>query len=289
MKNDSRGFRPSTYSQHEWNRLTREEKDEILKYHVDDKVIKHNPNADHVEASDTESEAEVAEDSDGIVDGDISLETPVPRPRITSSSRPPNEWRDNGDYWVYYRNNPKKGPVHPERSGLDSGPEASYSVLTGQRRTTATFQTDGGDPVERVLEDDWGVPNSHLFLEDPNDVESNEMIKNQPWTGIVEFKKVAPGADNSPPTGTSTSSSAPAPQSDDDGVVWWTPDDPSTNEGVEPPPEERNPFKITPIQDRSSTLYRPLGDRRLLIAAMKEKYYRRKKREYDIRHRPGKY
>ena len=32
----------------------------------------------------------------------------------------------------------------------------------------------------------------------------------------------------------------------DDGTVWWKADDPSANEGVEPPPEERNPFKAMP-------------------------------------------
>ena len=94
-------------------------KDEILKYHVDDKVVKHNNDADTAAASDDESDAEIAEDSDGIVDGDISLDSSVPRPR-PSSTRPTNEWRDNGDYWVFYRNNPRKGPVHPERSGLNN-------------------------------------------------------------------------------------------------------------------------------------------------------------------------
>ena len=75
---------------------------------------------------------------------------------------------------------PQKGHVHPNRPRLKDGPDPSYSTLTGHRRTTAFFPTDGGEPVERVLEDFWDIPANvqEDTLTDPYDAESYGNIKN---------------------------------------------------------------------------------------------------------------
>ena len=50
---------------------------------------------------------------------------------------------------------------------------------------------------------------------------------------MVEFKKATPNVEAQAPTVSSEEAKA-----DEDEIVWWKADDPSTNEGVEPPHEE---------------------------------------------------
>ena len=65
--------------------------------------------------------------------------------------------------------------------------------------------------MERVLEDFWDVPGDYLNLEDPYDIESYDMIKNQMWTGVVEFRKTNPESKASAPPDVTVASSDATP------------------------------------------------------------------------------
>ena len=239
-ENDPRGYRPASFSSHEWNRLSPEQKEQLRLHHSGEKQTRHNDDADPAAVSDNDDDADIANNADGIADGDFTERVPTARPRPPGTATT-NVWKETDTHWVWYRNVPQRGHVNPNR--LKNGPDVNYKTLTGQRRTRAVFVEDGKE-VERVLEDFWDIPNGYLSMDDSYDVTSYEMIRDKVWTGVVEFKKSSPSTNSSGyglPIGSTDTN---------DGIVWWKADDPAANEGVEPPPEERNPFKLATVSRR---------------------------------------
>ena len=97
-----------------------------------------------------------------------------------------------------------------------------------------------------------------------------EILRTCKWTGITEFAKAgvpeifpsapaqplpSPSSSSSPsssgPQGHTTTDLEAANAVPDDGIVWWKADDPTLNEGVDPPPVEKSPFKIAPALERN--------------------------------------